>query len=70
MTVKAKLQHVLRLKDTATNFFKSQHITNSLKKAADIYQKINGYYNFGDSSNNFTNEDLNSEEFIKDNTEL
>ena len=43
---------------------------NSIKKAADIYQKINGYYNFGDASNNFTKEDTNSEEFIHNNTEL
>jgi hypothetical protein len=53
MKVQDKLKHVQRLKETATNFFKSQNISNSLKKAADIYQKINGYYNFGDSSNNF-----------------
>jgi hypothetical protein len=28
-----------------------------LAKAAKIYQKINGYYNFGDVANNYTKEE-------------
>jgi hypothetical protein len=28
-----------------------------LSKAAKIYQKINGYYNFGDVANNYTKEE-------------
>lgn len=32
--------------------------------------RINGYYNFGDSTNNYVKEDETSEEFIKINTEL
>ena len=67
-----KLKHVLRLKATATRFFKADPklVTNHLKKAADIYQKINGYFNFGDSTNNFAKEDETSEEFQKTNAEL
>lgn len=30
-----------------------------------MYQKINGYYNFGDVKNNYLKEDENSEEYIK-----
>ena len=65
MLVVDKLKHVLRLKATATRFFKADQklVTNHLKKAADIYQKINGYFNFGDSTNNFAKEDETSEEF-------
>ena len=57
MNVKEKLQTILRLKDIATKFFKANHIENNFKKAADIYQKINGYYNFGDATNNYAKED-------------
>jgi len=32
--------------------------------------RINGYYNFGDSTNNYAKEDETSEEFMKTNTEL
>ena len=72
MLVADKLKHVLRLKATATRFFKADAslVTNHLKKAADIYQKINGYFNFGDSTNNFAKEDEASEEFQKANAEL
>jgi len=44
-----KLAYVRRLKETAGKFFKA----GNFKKAAKIYQKINGYYNFGDTGNNF-----------------
>jgi hypothetical protein len=37
MSVKNKLLHILRLKETATNFFKATDMKNSIKKAADIY---------------------------------
>ena len=68
-TVKEKLEVVLRLKATATKFFKSK-LSNNYKKAADLYQKINGYYNFGDATNNYAKEDDQSPEFIEANTEL
>lgn len=51
--VSQKLEHIQRLKATATKFFKA----GNFKKAADLYQKINGYYNFGDSTNNYAKED-------------
>lgn len=72
LLVADKLKHVLRLKATATRFFKADPklVTNHLKKAADIYQKINGYFNFGDSTNNFAKEDETTEEFQKTNAEL
>ena len=63
LLVKQKLEQILRLKATATNFFK----VGNFKKAADLYQKINGYYNFGDSTNNFAKEDEQSPDFIRDN---
>ena len=44
-----RLAYVRRLKETAGKFFKA----GNFKKAAKIYQKINGYYNFGDTGNNF-----------------
>mmetsp|Transcript_14318 Transcript_14318/g.22301 ORF Transcript_14318/g.22301 Transcript_14318/m.22301 type:complete len:123 (-) Transcript_14318:237-605(-) len=69
MQVKEKLAHVLRMKETAGKFFKS-NLENKFKKAADIYQKINGYYNFGDSTNNYAKEDDTDPEFIKNNDEL
>ena len=72
MLVADKLKHVLKLKATATRFFKSDPkvVKNHLKKAADLYQKINGYFNFGDSTNNYAKEDETSEEFQKTNAEL
>jgi tetratricopeptide (TPR) repeat protein len=66
LTVQEKLAHILGLKATATKFFKA----GNFKKAAAIYQKINGYYNFGDSTNNYAKEDAESEDFIRDNTAL
>ena len=69
MQVKEKLEHVLRLKNTATRFFKS-NLGNNYKKAADLYQRINGYYNFGDATNNYAKEDENDPEWIAKNTEL
>lgn len=41
----------------ATKFFKANQLHNNFKKAADMYQKINGYYNFGDATNNYAKED-------------
>lgn len=35
-----------------------------------MYQRINGWYNFGDASNNFLKEDENDETFKKTNDEL
>ena len=66
MTVKEKLEHCLRLKTTATNFFKSGY-DNGFKKAADLYQKINGYYNFGDATNNYAKEDDTDPDWISTN---
>lgn len=53
----------------ATKFFKSS-LANKFKKAADLYQKINGYFNFGDSTNNYAKEPEDTPEFIKANEEL
>ena len=69
MLVKDKLEHILRLKNTATRFFKS-NLPNGYKKAADLYQRINGYYNFGDATNNYAKEDESDPEFISNNTQL
>ena len=43
----------MKLKGTAGEFFKR----GNQIKAAKIYQKINGYFNFGDVANNFLRED-------------
>ena len=48
-----------KLKATAGEFFK----TGNSKKAAKIYQKLNGYFNFGDVVNNYSKEDEQSEEY-------
>ena len=47
------------MKEIAAKFFKK----GDYKKAAKLYQKINGYFNFGDSTNNYAKEDENDEEF-------
>lgn len=70
MKVADKLEHVKALKATATRFFKAPEIDNNYKKAADLYQKINGYYNFGDSTHNYAKEEEEDEEFKKNNEEL
>ena len=57
------------MKSTATNFFKSK-LSNNYKKAADMYQKINGYYNFGDATNNYAKEDATTQEYIETNKQL
>ena len=49
LTIAQKLTYVRRLKETASKFIKA----GNHKKAAKLYQKINGYFNFGDTSNNF-----------------
>ena len=54
-----KLETLLKLKGKAGEFFKLANY----KKAAKIYQKVNGYFNFGDVANNFLREDDSTEEF-------
>ncbi len=54
-----KLEILLKLKVTAGEFFKLGHYT----KAAKVYQKANGYFNFGDVANNWSREDETTEEF-------
>ena len=44
-----KYAYCMRLKLRAGDFFK----LGNYAKAAKIYQKVNGYYNFGDVANNF-----------------
>lgn len=61
-----KLAYVTRLKVTAGEFFKA----GNCKKAAKIYQKVNGYFNFGDTGNNYTKEDEESEHFKKTTEDL
>jgi hypothetical protein len=59
LLIAEKLTYVRRLKENAGKFFK----IGNFKKAAKIYQKINGYYSFGDTGNNFMKEDVDSEHF-------
>lgn len=66
LTVKEKLEYVLKLKDIAGKFFKQ----GNYKKAAKVYQKINGFYNFGDAENNHAKENQEDEEWKKANEEL
>jgi len=53
LNVLEKLAYAERLKGKAGEFFKQ----GNLPKAAKIYQKVNGYYNFGDVANNYTKEE-------------
>lgn len=57
--VAEKLSILQRLKGIAGEFFKRGNYT----KAAKIYQKVNGYFNFGDVVNNFLREDEHSEAY-------
>jgi len=59
LPVKEKLDRIKEYKKIATDFFKAE----KFKKACKMYQKINGYYNFGDANNNFLKEDENSDNF-------
>jgi hypothetical protein len=61
-----KLSRVIYLKGIAGSFFK----VGNFKKAGILYQKINGYYNFGDSTNNYAKEDATTDDFIRDNNDL
>jgi len=61
-----KLALLLKLKTTAGEFFKIGNYT----KAAKVYQKANGYFNFGDVANNFLREDDTTEEFRQTMDEL
>lgn len=54
-----KKERIERLKTIAAKFFKAGNVKRSCK----LYQKINGYFNFGDISNNFQKEDEESPEF-------
>lgn len=49
MFVANKLARITHLKSIAGSFFK----LGNYAKAAKLYQKINGYFNFGDSTNNY-----------------
>lgn len=66
MSVAEKLTRIQHLKSVAGNFFK----IGNYVKAGKIYQKINGYYNFGDSTNNYLKEDESTEDFQTKNNEL
>lgn len=57
--VKEKYERLLSYKAVATQFFKK----DEFKKACKMYQKINGYFNFGDANNNFLKEDEEDSEF-------
>lgn len=61
LPIEDKLKRIQAFKKVATDFFKA----NEFKKACKMYQKINGYYNFGDANNNFLKEDENSLHFKK-----
>ena len=66
MFVERKLQRINHLKSIAGAFFK----VSNFDKAAKLYQKINGYFNFGDSTNNYQKEDDTTEEYKKTYGEL
>lgn len=53
-----------RLKAKAGDFFK----LGNLSKASKLYQKVNGYFNFGDAANNHLKEE--GEEFERTQAEL
>lgn len=57
--VAKKLEILQRIKATAGEFFKR----GNCAKAAKIYQKVNGYFNFGDVVNNFSKEDDSTEAY-------
>lgn len=57
MSIIEKLNRIQHLKNMAGQFFK----VGNFKKAAKLYQRINGYYNFGDVNNNYQKEDESSE---------
>lgn len=65
-TVANKLVLLMKLKVTAGEFFKR----GTLLKAAKIYQKVNGYFNFGDVANNFLREDETTDEFKESSEQL
>ncbi|CAI2361261.1 unnamed protein product [Moneuplotes crassus] len=65
LPIKQKVERLLDFKRIATDFFKATKLKNHIKKACKMYQKINGYFNFGDANNNFLKEDEESEEFKK-----
>jgi len=65
-SVAEKLATVERLKAIAGDFFKMPN----LKKAAKVYQRINGWFNFGDAGNNYLKEDAESQEFQETNGKL
>jgi len=53
LSVEEKLAYVMRLKSVSGEFFKE----GNFAKSAKVYQKINGWYNFGDASNNHQQEE-------------
>lgn len=57
--VREKYERLLNYKAVATLFFKK----DEFKKACKMYQKINGYFNFGDANNNFLKEDEEDSDF-------
>lgn len=61
LPIEEKLKRIQDYKKIATDFFKAEEY----KKACKMYQKINGYYNFGDANNNYLKEDEESEHFKK-----
>ena len=61
LKIAEKLARVLHLKNVAGQFFK----IGDYLKAAKLYQRVNGYFNFGDTANNYQKEDAESEAFIQ-----
>ena len=59
LNIADKLARIQHLKAVAGSFFKA----GNFQKAAKIYQKINGYYNFGDSTNNYQKEDESANDY-------
>ena len=66
LSIQDKLTRIQSFKKIATDFFKAEEF----KKAWKMYQKINGYYTFGDANNNYLKEDETKEHFQKCYNEL
>lgn len=66
LNAEGKLKRVKHIKEVATEFFK----LGEWKRACKFYQKINGYYNFGDISNNQAHEDETTDHYKQIHHEL
>ena len=61
LPIAGKLERIEHIKRIGTEFFKM----SDFKRACKFYQKVNGYYNFGDVKNNVEEEDETSLAYIE-----